>query len=143
MRTLMLLVLALATAVHADTIISTGLLQVNPDTITGFALQVRCTVTNASSKPVTVNSVRFLNELGSEYPQHDFTSNCSYPNPISPGVACLHGLGKFELPDNGYIRCEVNGKGSGKSLRVFLEIENKNLATPDAFSPNFRSDVGR
>ena len=100
-------------------------------------------MTNISSKLVTVNSVRFLHEDGSEYTQ-DFKSNCSYPGQIFPGEACIHGIGKFSLPADGWIRCEVNvGKGSSKSLRVFLEIENKNLNTPEAFSPNFRSDIGR
>jgi hypothetical protein len=93
MRTLTLLLLTLATAVHADTIISTNLLQTNPETITQFALQVKCTVTNISTKPVTVNSVRFLDEQAHEYKQG--ASNCTYPGTIFPGLACLHGVGKF------------------------------------------------
>jgi hypothetical protein len=142
MRTLMLLLIALATAAHAETIVSTGLLEVNPDTLDHFAIQARCTVTNVSSKPVTVNSVRLLHEDGTEYTD-SLQSNCTFPGQIFPGLACINTVGKFGLPFSGFIRCEVITKGSAKSLRVFFEIENKNLATPNAFSPNFRSDVGR
>jgi len=66
MRTLTFLFLALASVAHAETIISTGLLEVNPNTLDQFALRVRCTVTNVSTKPVTVNSVRFLDANGTE-----------------------------------------------------------------------------
>jgi hypothetical protein len=83
MRTLLLLTLALVATAHADTIISTGLLDVNPD-IYEFPLLALCTVANVSSKLVTVNSVRLLHEDGTEYVQRDFPSNCSYPNPTLP-----------------------------------------------------------
>ena len=143
MRTLLLLTLALVATAHADTIISTGLLDLNPD-IYEFPLMALCTVTNVSSKLVTVNSVRFLHEDGTEYVQRDFPSNCSYPNPILPGLACIHRLGKFELPSSGYIRCEVNvGKGSPKSLRVTLEMNNPYEASPSSRPPTIRTDVGR
>lgn len=86
--TVALLLLGMCTSADAGTIISTGLLGVNPDLDT-FALRVTCTVVNASAKPVVVDSVRFLNDNGVDYPQN-IASNCSYPNPIFPGLACKH-----------------------------------------------------
>jgi hypothetical protein len=143
MRTLLMVsVLSLASLVHADTIISTSLLEVNPEG-SEFAFRARCTVANITSKQVTVNSIRFINENGVEHTQVQFPSNCTFPNPIFPGQACINGLAKTELAGTDWIRCEVNTKGSSKSLRVFLEIEDRNSATPDAFTPNFRSDIGR
>lgn len=144
MRTIAALVLlGLCTTAHAETVISTSLLDVNPRSLDDFALKALCTVANASGKQVVVDSVRFLNENGAEYPQI-LGSNCSYPNPIFPGLACHNGVGKDDLPATGYIRCEVDvGKGNAKSLRVTLEIENDYLTSPSSRPPTFRTDVGR
>jgi len=108
MRVLTLLATVLLVSVaHAATILTTGI---------GFADSgARCIILNASTKPVEVDSVAFIDLNGNIRPID--TNSCTFPGLISPGLAC-----SVVLTGGGQTRCAVATKGNSKSIRVTLEL---------------------
>ena len=79
---------------------------------------VSCLITASGTRPVPVASVKFFDENG--FAAGSF-GGCTFPGTIFPGESCV------QVPDalsNGYVRCEVEPLGSGKTLRVELISRN-------------------
>ena len=96
-----------ATTAHASAVLTTGF---------GVAgVQARCIILNASTKPVEVDSVTFLNIDGAVRPAD--SNSCTFPGAISPGLAC-----SVVLTGGGQVRCAVATKGNAKSIRATLEL---------------------
>jgi hypothetical protein len=108
MRVFTLLATVLLVSVaHAATILTTGI---------GFANSgARCIILNASTKPVEVDSVAFIDLDGNIRPID--TNSCTFPGAISPGLAC-----SVVLAGGGQTRCVVATKGNSKSIRATLEL---------------------
>ena len=82
---------------------------------------VSCLITASGTRPVPVASVKFIDENGNVSGSF---GGCAFPGTIFPGESCV------QIPDaltNGYVRCEVEPLGSGKTLRV--ELISTNIMT--------------
>jgi hypothetical protein len=74
---------------------------------------VTCLTLNVSTKPVEVDSVTFIERDGKVHPPTN--STCTYPGPISPGLACQDNV---DLGTSGaFVRCVIVTKGNSKSIR--------------------------
>jgi hypothetical protein len=105
-------VLAGATSAQAGSVVSTGLVEVSSNS-------VHCNVVNVGTAPVLVSSVRILNEAGSDL--GTFAVNCTFPGTIFPGLGCnIVGAS----PSGDSARCVVAVTGSGKNLRVHINVND-------------------
>jgi len=105
--------LSASPVVARDQIVSTSLVDL-------FSSSLLCVVSNVGSKPVTVKSVRFLNEDGAA--QALDGGNCSFPGDIFPSLSCYQAA---QPPFSGqFARCEVVVKGGAKALRVRVTSYN-------------------
>jgi hypothetical protein len=102
-----------AGSARAGQVIATPLLEQDP--VNSF---VTCLITASGTRPVPVASVKFIDEKGNAAGSF---GGCTFPGTIFPGESCV------QVPDalsNGYVRCEVEPLGSGKTLRVELISRN-------------------
>jgi hypothetical protein len=110
----------LAAPAHAVTI-ATGLISKLVPESGVTSARVICAIANVSTKPVTVNFVSLVDtfdqSIGNTTP-----TGCSYPQQILPGKSCVHVAAVSDLvaSSGGQIRCQVDVKGSAKSLRVTI-----------------------
>jgi hypothetical protein len=94
---------------RAATILTTGI---------GFAgAQARCIIINASSKPVEVDSVAFIDISGNIRDIDAPTTSCTFPTTIQPAQGC-----SVVMVGGGQTRCAVATKGNSKSIRATLEL---------------------
>ena len=94
----------------------------------GFAVNIQtCNVLNASTKPVEVDSVTFVDENGMVL-KGNRSSTCTYPGLISPGLACVDRVGSDGFA--GLVRCIIVTKGNAKSIHasmIFFDAHGSEL----------------
>jgi hypothetical protein len=110
--TFLVATLMLASATQATTILSTSM---------GFGVNgVTCFTLNTSTKPVEVDSVRFVFTDGSSVSLTQQASTCTYPGLVSPGQACRDSTDIGINHDS--VRCVIVTKGNAKSIRGSMSL---------------------
>jgi hypothetical protein len=107
------------------TILSTG--------VGSVGVGSECNVANVGTKPVTVKSVTVIDATGAV--RTPMSSNCTFPNPISPGLDCSISVAASTGAHLEHLmRCviDTSGKSSIRATMSFFDAAGNLLAILEA-----------